>query len=124
MRTMIAAAIAVMVASGAAAEGVPIPPDVVMQAPYTGPSREARATGDGWVSYTPVGCITYYDDLIKETVTMLSTAEGRWFGATRAGSVAAFNTACATSANMMFYMTPANNSWTQFLIQPGSKLSR
>lgn len=124
MRTMIAAAIAVMVASGAAAEGVPIPPDVVMQAPYTGPSREARATGDGWVAYTPVGCITYYDAQIRQTVTMLSTAEGRWFGASDAGSVAAFTTACATAANMMFYMTPANNSWTQFLIQPGAKLAR
>lgn len=124
MRAMVAAAIAVMVAGGAAAEGVPVPPDVVMQAPYTGPSRETRATGEGWVSYTPLGCITYYDDTIRETVTMLSTAEGRWFGASRAGSVAAFNTACATSATMMFYMTPSNNSWTQFLIQPGQKLAR
>lgn len=124
MRAMIAAAIAVMVAGGAAAQGVPIPPDVVMQAPYTGPSRDARATGDGWVSYTPVGCIGYYDGVLDQTVTMLSTAEDRWFGATRPGAVAAFNTACATSATMMFYMTPANNSWTQFLIQPGPKLAR
>ncbi len=115
--------VAMVAAAGpVAAEGVPIPPDVIMQAPYTGAQSRAGRAGDGWTSFTPVGCISYTDPYIDQTVTMLSTKEGRWFGAVRPGSVAAFNAACATNALMMFELS--GNTWTRFLIQPNPKLAQ
>lgn len=117
-------AVMVMAAGPVAAEGegVPIPPDVIMQAPYTGAEARATRVGDGWTPFTPVGCISYTDPYIDQTVTMMSTKEGRWFGAVRPGSVAAFTTACATAAPMMFELT--GNTWTRFLIQANPKLAQ
>ncbi|MBN9525455.1 MAG: hypothetical protein J0H82_04570 [Alphaproteobacteria bacterium] len=114
----------VMAAGPAVAEGegVPIPPDVIMQAPYTGAQVRAGRAGDGWTSFTPNGCITYYDGDLKQMVTMMSTREGRWFGSTLPGGVAALNTACAVAATMMFQLE--GNTWTQWLIQANPRLAQ
>ncbi len=106
-----------------AAEGV------ILQAPYDGPvppvsrSADGRASGDGWVFYRANGCISYYDAGLKQYLVFLHTMEGRVFGAdTTMGT--GFYAACATDANIAFYMTPGNNSWTQFAVFPASTRAR